>query len=103
VQEGEQGRNGEDRHYHRYPHAPNDVTGLHAVHKGRVEDPGRQMEAEPAALDNAPFRARMSTLLYRGKILRPPENSAPQTIVFRNKEIGDKLCGKHRKKNYVPV
>jgi hypothetical protein len=30
-----------------------------------------------------------------GEILRPPENSASQAIVFRNKEIGDKLCGKH--------
>jgi hypothetical protein len=30
--------------------------------------------------------------------IRPPENSVPQTIVFRNKEIGDKLCGKHIKK-----
>jgi hypothetical protein len=39
----------------------------------------------------------------RGEILRPPENSVPQTIVFRNKEIGDKLCGKHRKKNYVAI
>jgi hypothetical protein len=35
---------------------------------------------------------------YWGEILRPPENSVPQTIVFRNTEIGDKLCGKHRKK-----
>jgi hypothetical protein len=31
-------------------------------------------------------------------ILRPLENSVPQTIVFRNKEIGDKLFGMHRKK-----
>jgi hypothetical protein len=37
----------------------------------------------------------------RGKILRHPENCFPQTIVFRNKEIGDKLCGKHRKKSYM--
>jgi hypothetical protein len=36
--------------------------------------------------------------LTRGKILRTPENSVPQTIVFRYKDIGDKLCGKHRKK-----
>jgi hypothetical protein len=34
---------------------------------------------------------------------KTPENSVPQTIVFRYKEIGDKLCGKHRKKGYVPV
>jgi hypothetical protein len=34
----------------------------------------------------------------RGEILRPPENSVPQTIVFRNKDIVDKLCGKQRKK-----
>jgi hypothetical protein len=33
-----------------------------------------------------------------GEILRPPENSVSQTILFRNKEIGDKSCGKHRKK-----
>jgi hypothetical protein len=34
----------------------------------------------------------------RGELLRPPENSVPQTIVFRNKETGIKLCRKHRKK-----
>jgi hypothetical protein len=34
----------------------------------------------------------------RGEILRHPENSVPKTIVFHNKEIGDKLCRKHRKK-----
>jgi hypothetical protein len=39
----------------------------------------------------------------RGEILRPPENSVPQTIVCRNKEIGDKLFRKHRKKSFVPV
>jgi hypothetical protein len=33
-----------------------------------------------------------------GEILRPPENSIPQTLVFRSKEIGDKLCEKHWKK-----
>jgi hypothetical protein len=33
-----------------------------------------------------------------GEIFRPPENSVPQTIVFRFKEIGGKLCTKHRKK-----
>jgi hypothetical protein len=33
-----------------------------------------------------------------GEFLRPPENRVPQTIVFRYKEIGDKLCGKQRKK-----
>jgi hypothetical protein len=33
-----------------------------------------------------------------GEILKSPENSVPQTIVFRYKEIGDKLCGKRRKK-----
>jgi hypothetical protein len=38
-----------------------------------------------------------------GEILWPPENSVPPTLVFRNKEIGDKLCGKHWKKSYVPV
>jgi hypothetical protein len=35
-----------------------------------------------------------------GEILRPPENSVPQTMVFRNKEIGDKFWWKHRKKSY---
>jgi hypothetical protein len=33
-----------------------------------------------------------------GKILRPPENSVLQTIVFRYKEIVDKLCGNIEKK-----
>jgi hypothetical protein len=37
-------------------------------------------------------------LQHEGEILRPPENSVPQTIVFRSKEIGYKSCGKHRKK-----
>jgi hypothetical protein len=32
------------------------------------------------------------------EILSAPVNSVPQTVVFRNTEIGDKLCGKHRKK-----
>jgi hypothetical protein len=29
--------------------------------------------------------------IYRGEILRPPENSVPQTIVLRYQEIGDIL------------
>jgi hypothetical protein len=42
------------------------------------------------------------TVSYRGEILRPPENIVPQTIVFRNKEIGDNLCGELGKNGYVP-
>jgi hypothetical protein len=38
-----------------------------------------------------------------GEILRSPENSVPQTIVFLYQEIGDILWGKHRKKSYAPV
>jgi hypothetical protein len=36
--------------------------------------------------------------MSRGEILRPPENSVPQTIVFRNKEIGDNCLGSIEKK-----
>ena len=50
VKESEQRRNGEHRYHHRDPNAPDDVAGFYAVHKGRVEDPGRQVETEPAAL-----------------------------------------------------
>jgi hypothetical protein len=38
---------------------------------------------------------------YRGEILRPPENSVPQTTVFRYQEIGDILCTKQRSNGIV--
>ena len=50
VEEGEQGRYTEYRHDHGDPHAPHHVAGLYGVDKGRVEDPGREVEQEPAAL-----------------------------------------------------
>jgi hypothetical protein len=34
------------------------------------------------------YSTRLYTLQYRGEILRPPENSVPQTIVLRYQEIG---------------
>jgi hypothetical protein len=47
-------------------------------------------------------RMRLIGNQRRDPILRTPENSVPQTIVFRYKEIGDKLCGKQRKNSYAP-
>jgi hypothetical protein len=43
------------------------------------------------------FTLQRDSLALRGEILRPPENSVPQTIVYRYQEIGDILCGNHRK------
>jgi hypothetical protein len=37
-----------------------------------------------------------TVLTIWGEILRPPENSVPQTIVLRYKEIGGILCTKQR-------
>jgi hypothetical protein len=38
---------------------------------------------------------------YSGEILRPPDNSVPQTTVFRYQEIGGKLCAKQRSNGIV--
>ncbi len=53
VEEGEEGGQAQHRHHNRDPHPPHHVARFYGVHKGRVEDPRREMEQEPTALQFA--------------------------------------------------
>jgi len=50
VEEGEEGGQAQHRHHHRDPHPPHHVARFYGVNKGRVEDPRREVEQEPTAL-----------------------------------------------------